>query len=227
MRESTTRIAIILDRSGSMESVREATIAGFNEFIEQQKKLPGEATVKLIQFDDQYEEVFDKPLQDVPELTQAMFAPRGWTALWDAQGRTITTVGAELAVLPEDQRPSKVIVMTLTDGIENRSKEFSLERVSELIKRQKEVYNWEFIFLGANQDAVKTARAMNIAPQAAVTYSANAAAMGNVMRSASAYVRGVRGGSRHMAFTDEDRLKAIVEDEKAEDDALNKAVSQK
>lgn len=162
MKDNFTRIAIVLDRSGSMESVREATIAGFNQFIEEQKKAPGEATVKLVQFDDQYEQVFDKPLQDVPQLTQAMFVPRGWTALLDAQGRTIVALGAELAALKEEERPSKVLMMTLTDGHENRSKEFTLERVAALIKEQKEKYRWEFVFLGANQDAVKVAASMKL-----------------------------------------------------------------
>lgn len=213
MKNNSTRIAIILDRSGSMDSVRESTVAGFNQFIKDQKKIPGEVTVKLVQFDDQYDEVFDLPLKDVPELTQDNFVPRGWTALLDAQGRTIIALGAELAALKEDQRPSKVIVMTLTDGHENRSKEFKLHQVADLIQRQKEVYQWEFIFLGANQDAVKVAASMNIAPAAAITYTANAAAMANVMDAASNYVGAVRSRG-FSAFTDEDRLKAMVEDDK-------------
>jgi hypothetical protein len=88
MKENRARIAIILDRSGSMSSVRESTVAGFNEFIRSQRALPGDVTVKLVQFDDQYEVVFDKPLADVPELTQDLFVPRGMTALFDAQGKT-------------------------------------------------------------------------------------------------------------------------------------------
>ena len=134
MKENCARIAIILDRSGSMASVRESTIAGFNEFIRAQRQLPGEVMVKLVQFDDQYDVVFDKPLADVPELTQDLFVPRGMTALFDAQGKTIVALGEELAALPEAQRPSKVIVMTLTDGLESASKEYGVDKIASLVE---------------------------------------------------------------------------------------------
>jgi hypothetical protein len=87
MKHNFTRIAIVLDRSGSMESCKESTVTGFNDFIRSQKKIPGEAMVKLVQFDDQYETVFDKPLKDCPELTQNTFVPRGSTALLDGSLR--------------------------------------------------------------------------------------------------------------------------------------------
>ena len=133
MKANYTRIAVILDRSGSMQSVCEATVAGFNEFVRTQQSLPGEVKLKLVQFDDRYEVVFDEPLHQVPELTQQTFVPRGMTALLDAQGRTIVELGAELAEQPEEERPSKVIVLTLTDGLENASKSFTRDRVAELI----------------------------------------------------------------------------------------------
>jgi Mg-chelatase subunit ChlD len=213
MKQNYTRIAVILDRSGSMHSVREATVAGFNEFVRDQKKTPGEVKLKLVQFDDQYEEVFDQNLHEVPELTQATFVPRGWTALLDAQGRTIVALGAELAAQAEDQRPSKVIVMTLTDGEENRSKEYNLSQIAAMIKEQREKYGWEFVFLGANQDAVKVAATMNIDPQAAVTYNANAKAMGNVMRATSANVSNFRATGQSVHYSNLERCAAMVEDE--------------
>lgn len=188
MKENRTRIAIILDRSGSMESVRESTVTGFNEFIRKQREVGGDVSVKLVQFDDQYDVVFDKPLAEVPELTQATFVPRGWTALYDAQGKTIVTLGEELEKTPESERPSKVIVMTLTDGQENQSKEYKLSDISKMIKAQQEKYNWEFIFLGANQDAVKTAATMNIPLRSSMTYTSNAQGMQATMAAASNYV---------------------------------------
>ena len=109
-----TWITIILDRSGSMASARESTVAGFNEFVRDQKKLPGQARLKLVQFDDQYDEVFDLPLSEVPELTQDTFVPRGWTALYDAQGKTITTLQENISKLSSAERPSKVVIVTLT-----------------------------------------------------------------------------------------------------------------
>jgi hypothetical protein len=208
MKENLTRIAIILDRSGSMQTVREATVSGFNEFIRQQKALPGEASVLLVQFDDQYEVVFDKPLAEVPELTQDGFVPRGWTALLDAQGRTIVKLGADLAAMPEADRPSKVVVMTLTDGMENASKEYDLQQIGEMIRHQRDVYNWEFVFLGANQDAIATAASMNIPVGAALTYAAVPMAMPAAMSAASSLLARARAGVAAV-FTDEERKAAM------------------
>jgi hypothetical protein len=214
MKENRTRIAIILDRSGSMQSVREATISGFNQFIRSQREQPGEVTVKLVQFDDQYDVVFDKPLADVPELTQDLFVPRGMTALFDAQGRTIVTLGEELAALPESERPSKVIVMTLTDGLENASKQFKLDRLADLIKHQTDVYKWDFIFLGANQDAIRTGALMAIPPSASLTYHPGSAGTANVFAAAASYVRSSRSGGSPL-FSLTDRKASMAEDDPA------------
>ena len=212
MKENRTRIAIILDRSGSMQSVREATIAGFNTFIRSQREQPGEVTVKLIQFDDQYDVVFDKPLADVPELTQDLFVPRGMTALFDAQGRTIVALGEELAALPESERPSKVIVMTLTDGQENASKQYGVDQIAALVKHQTDVYKWDFIFLGANQDAIHTGALMAIAPAASLTYRASNAGTANVFAAAASYVSSSRRGAP-AAFSEKDRTASMAPDD--------------
>jgi len=211
MKDNFTRIAIVLDRSGSMESCKESTVAGFNEFIRNQKEIPGEAIVKLVQFDDQYETVFDKPLKECPELTQSTFVPRGSTALLDAQGRTIVEMGRELAALAEQERPSKVIVVTLTDGMENASKEYNLEKIGEMIREQRDQYNWDFVFLGANQDAIKTAAAMNIPLPSAMSYSTSKAGVAATMAAVSHYVGAARGG-RVAAFSAEDRESAMEKD---------------
>ena len=212
MKDKSARIAIILDRSGSMQSVRESTIAGFNEFIRAQRALPGEVIVKLIQFDDQYEIAFDKPLADVPELTQDLFVPRGMTALFDAQGRTIVALGEELAALPESERPAKVIVMTLTDGLENASKQYGVTQIADLIRHQTDVYKWDFIFLGANQDAIQTAAQMAIPAAQALTYRPGSAGTANVFAAAASYVRSSRIGSL-AAFSPKDREAALAEDD--------------
>jgi hypothetical protein len=212
MKENRTRIAIILDRSGSMSSVRESTIAGFNAFIRSQRELPGNVAVKLVQFDDQYDVVFDLPLADVPELTQDLFVPRGSTALFDAQGRTIVTLGEELAALPESERPSRVIVMTLTDGLENASKEFTIDRIASLIKHQTEVYKWDFVFLGANQDAIRTGAMMSIPAAASLSYTSSNAGTANVFAAAASYVGSIRSGAS-AAFSPKDRKAALAEDD--------------
>ena len=204
MKQDFTRIAVILDRSGSMQPLVEATVAGFNEFIRNQAALPGFGSVKLVQFDDQYDVVFDQPLPRVPELTAKTFVPRGSTALLDAQGRTIVELGKELAGLPEDQRPGKVIVLTITDGQENASKHYTLRQVGQLIQHQRDVYGWDFVYMGANQDAVATAAAMNIPAGAAITFSASPAAMRGSMQAANALFTRGRAGMP-VAFTEGER----------------------
>jgi hypothetical protein len=153
-------IVVVLDRSGSMETVRTDTIGGFNAFIEEQKKNKvGDVKVSLFQFDNVYETVYNgKPINEVPALTKDTFVPRGMTALLDAVGRAITDVGARLAQTPEEERPSLVIFVILTDGQENASKEFKIEKVKEMIKHQTESYSWQFVFLGADQDAFQAAQ---------------------------------------------------------------------
>jgi hypothetical protein len=211
MKNNFTRIAIILDRSGSMESCKESTVAGFNEFIRTQRELPGEAMVKLVQFDDRYETVFDMNLKMCPELTQNTFVPRGSTALLDAQGRTIVELGQELAALPESERPSKVIVVTLTDGMENASKDYNLEKIGEMIREQRDKYNWDFVFLGANQDAIQTAAAMSIPMPSAMSYSTSKAGIAATMAAVSNYVGAARKG-KAAAFSPEDRKSAMEKD---------------
>jgi hypothetical protein len=211
MKDNFTRIAIILDRSGSMESCKESTVAGFNEFIRMQCELPGEAMVKLVQFDDRYETVFDMNLKSCPELTQNTFVPRGSTALFDAQGRTIVELGQELAALPEQERPSKVIVVTLTDGLENASKQYNLQQVGEMIREQRDKYSWDFVFLGANQDAVATAAAMCIPLPSAMSYSTSKTGIAATMAAVSHYVGAARGG-KVAAFSAKERKAAMDKD---------------
>lgn len=172
--KNKTDITIILDRSGSMESVKADTIGGFNNFLSEQQKVEGEASLSLVQFDDQYEVVYeDVDIQSADRLTARTFQPRGSTALFDAVGRTIDAVGQRLAALPGAERPDKVLLVIMTDGFENASREFSADRISAMINHQHNVYQWEFMFIGANQDAVLSARAIGIQSSAALTYAAN------------------------------------------------------
>jgi von Willebrand factor type A domain len=212
MKDNFTRIAIVLDRSGSMESCKESTVAGFNEFIRTQQELPGQAMVKLVQFDDRYETVFDMNLKSCPELNQNTFVPRGSTALLDAQGRTIVELGRELAAMPEKDRPSRVIVVTITDGLENASRQFSIEQIGAMIREQRDKYSWDFVFLGANQDAIKTAAAMAVPMHSAMTYATSKAGVAATMAAVSHYVGSYRAGGV-AAFSQEDRAAAVAEDD--------------
>lgn len=203
-----TDIIIILDRSGSMSNVKDDTIGGFNNFLEEQRKVEGEASLSLVQFDDQYEVVYlDKDINSADKLTEATFQPRGMTALYDAVGRTINSVGNRLANLPEAERPSHILFVILTDGFENSSKEFNASKISEMITHQRNVYKWEFMFIGANQDAVLSAKEIGIPVYAALTYAPNAEGTKAAFGSAADKIKMFRRTNNRasLQFDDEDR----------------------
>ncbi|WP_194833776.1 vWA domain-containing protein [Nocardia sp. XZ_19_369] len=179
-----TLIAVLLDRSGSMQSIKSDTEGGFSAFIEEQRKLPKTIEVTLAQFDTEYECVYaNRPVAQVPPLD---LQPRGMTALYDAVGRLVTDVGAELAKRPEHERPGTVIVVVLTDGHENSSKEWTHTAVKSLITQQQDVYSWNFLFLGANMDAVAIGTGMGFDPSNSITYAAAPQGVSGVFRAASA-----------------------------------------
>jgi hypothetical protein len=152
------------------------TIGGYNAFIDKQKQEPGEALLTTILFDDKYEVLHDGVnLKDIKPLSDKEYFPRGATALLDAVGKTINTVGARLNSTREEDRPSKVIFVITTDGYENSSKEFVQAKVKEMIEHQTTKYNWQFLFLGANIDAVSTAKTYGIRSDFAANYTANSA----------------------------------------------------
>jgi uncharacterized protein YegL len=176
MKENLTEIICIIDRSGSMESIKNDAIGGFNSFIAKQKEDPDEAQVTIVLFDDHYDVIASGvPIAQVAPLDTTTFVPRGSTALFDAIGKTIDDVGRRLAATPEDARPGTVIVAILTDGEENASHLYSRERIAAMIKQQREVYSWEFIFLAANQDAIASARQISISADDAVPFAPSAA----------------------------------------------------
>lgn len=173
-----TEIAFILDRSGSMESMTNAAISGFNEFLKAQQATvdddgqPIPATFTLILFDHEYLAVHNRQdIQTALPLTLETYVPRGNTALLDAIGRTIDSIGNELAAIPEADRPAKVIIAILTDGEENASRLYSMSDINQRITHQTEKYQWEFMFLGANQDAIATAAQMGIHAHHAATFT--------------------------------------------------------
>ena len=159
----TVEIIFVMDKSGSMEAVKEDAIGGFNSFIAEQKEVPGEATMTYTQFDTKYDIKFTgKKLEEVEDLNGDTYHPGGWTALYDAVGRTIDEVGSRLQALPEDQRPEKVLFAVMTDGHENSSQEYIHSQVADKIQHQTDKYSWEFFFLGANMDAKEVAKQLNI-----------------------------------------------------------------
>ena len=166
MRENLTELVFILDRSGSMGGLESDTIGGFNSMIKKQKKEDGEAFVSTVLFDDVSEVIHDRvPIRDVKKLTDDEYFVRGCTALLDAVGSAIDHIGNVQKYAREEDRPAKTLFVITTDGMENSSVIFDYRRVKRMIERQQKKYGWEFIFLGANMDAVSVAGRIGIAPE--------------------------------------------------------------
>ncbi len=173
MKENLTEIIFILDRSGSMQPLEEATISGYNEFLHKQSLEPGEKRVTTVLFDDSYDVLYRGMPLEKAKITGEQYFARGMTALYDAVGKTIIDTGARFAKMPESERPSKVIVAITTDGAENASREFTQKSIREMIEHQRDKYSWEFVFFGANIDVETTACAMGIDRDRAVTFKAS------------------------------------------------------
>ena len=172
MRENLTEMVFVLDRSGSMSGLAADTIGGFNELIEKQKKIEGDAYVTTVLFDHEYEVLHDHvALGEVAPLTDKEYFARGSTALLDAVGRTINAVGARLAATPEEERPEHVVFVITTDGMENASCEYTAKQVREMVEHQQQKYSWQFVFLGANMDAVSEARNLGISAKYAADFT--------------------------------------------------------
>jgi hypothetical protein len=202
-----TLIAVLLDRSGSMQSIKTDTEGGFDAFVEAQRALPGRAVVTLARFDNEYERVYTaKPIAEVPPL---QLLPRGMTALLDGIGRFSTEVGAELAALPEAERPGKVIVVVMTDGHENASREWTKAAVRALVEQQESRYSWEYLFLGANIDAITVGGDLGFKADRSITYAAAPASVNAVFSSVSDYAARSRGSGKPVGgFSVADRQKA-------------------
>ena len=169
-----TELVFILDRSGSMAGLEADTIGGFNSLIQKQKQEDGKAIVSTVLFDSQCEVLHDQvPLEKIPVMTENDYYVRGCTALLDAVGGAIHHIGNVHKYAREEDRPDKTLFIITTDGMENSSKEYSYDKVKHMIERQKSRYGWEFIFLGANIDAVSEAKRFGIDAPYAANYHAD------------------------------------------------------
>ncbi len=179
MKKGLTEIIFIVDRSGSMSSIRMDMIGGFNSFIKSQQKLATECKVSFYQFDTGtpiVEKVYEAlELARVPELTELTFVPRGGTPLYDAIAFVVKSVGERLTNTAEENRPERVLVVTITDGEENSSNEWTLVQVKQMIEHQEQKYKWEFVYLGANQDAWAVGQRLGVKASSTLTYTANVA----------------------------------------------------
>ena len=207
MNKELTHIVLVADRSGSMHECKEDAQGGINQFIEEQKNGPGKARFTLVQFDDRYEFVHDGvPIEDVPPYE---LHPRSVTALLDAVGRAIVKTKEDVEKLEGDDKPGLVIFVIVTDGLENASKEFGLDKIKELIKERTDA-DWQFMFLGAGLDAFEQGGGMRISASSSLAYNKRNSGMAYqttsaaVMRGRVAAKTGEDVG-KAVAFTDKER----------------------
>lgn len=205
--QNLTLITFLLDRSGSMQSIKSDVVGGFDAFLTEQRAGDGECHVTLAQFDNEYEVVYHAmPVGDVPPLE---LNPRSSTALLDSMGKLITDTAAEIAALAENDRPGSVIVAIMTDGMENSSREWSRPAIKSLVEQQTTQFGWEFLYMGADQDAVEVGKDLGVRAEQAVTYGRGKSR--EAMAAMSGNVRGYRtakmadGAAAMPAFTEGQR----------------------
>ena len=174
MKKGLTELVFILDKSGSMSGLESDTIGGYNSMLKKQQSIEDECHITTVLFDNYYELLHDRiDIKAVSLITEKEYQVGGSTALLDAIGNTIHKIGNAQKHTAENYRAEKVMFVIITDGEENSSREYSAEKVKAQIERQKTRFGWEFIFLGANIDAVQTARRFGIAPDRAIDYLAD------------------------------------------------------
>lgn len=193
MEKNLTEIIFILDRSGSMAGLEGDTIGGFNAMIEKQKREQGEALVSTVLFDNDSEVIHDRvDIQRIKPMTHKEYYVRGCTALLDAVGGAIHHIGNVHKYAREEDRPEKTLFVITTDGMENASRKYSYDRLKAMIKRQKEKYGWEFLFLGANIDAAKEAARFGISADHAANYHADSEGTNVIYETVSEAITQVR-----------------------------------
>ncbi len=188
MNQDYTHITVILDRTGSMESIRDDVIGGFNAFLHEQKQQAGKATLTLVQFDtqDPYEVVHHwREIKTVPELNKKTYVPRASTPLYDAIGRGINDLEASIGKLPESVRPSQVMMVIITDGQENSSKEFTKDKVTQMIAEKQKKHDWQFVFLSADLEAMNEARNLGFSENASLFFEKSDAGSAKAFHSLS------------------------------------------
>ena len=207
--KTTTDITIILDRSGSMSSIKNATIEGYNSFLKEQKSTKNASTISLIQFDDQYETVYENQnIESVAYLNNKSFEPRGSTALIDAIGLTINSTKKRIKSLPKDARPKNTIIAIITDGFENASTKYTRNEIFKMIRKREKKDQWEFVFIGANQDAIREARRFGISRDKALSFSADSDGIKNAMFSLSSNIAAFSESEDDVfCFSNQDRKK--------------------
>lgn len=195
MKEHRTELVFILDESGSMSSLVSDTIGGFNSLIEKQKKEEGECLVSAVLFNQSQKVVYDRvPITEITQMTEWEYCPGGTTALVDAMGRAIHHIGNVHKYARLEDRPAHTLFIITTDGMENASSQYSADQVRSMVEHQKEKYGWEFLFLGANIDAVETARRYGIDASRTTRYHNDPRGVATTYQSMGEAVNTIRNG---------------------------------
>lgn len=221
MKKGLTEIVFILDRSGSMGGLEKDTIGGFNSMLKKQKKESGEAVLSTVLFDDEMNVIYNRvPIESVTPMTQKEYFVGGSTALLDAIGKSINHINKVQKSLPEDERPEKTMFIITTDGYENSSREYTYEKIKKMVEKKQDKKKWQFLFLGANIDAIGTAAGLGIREDRAVNYLADAAGTQANFRALSHAVSAVRRAPS--VFEADECLKAWDEEIEADYNARKK-----
>ena len=209
MNNNLTEIVFILDRSGSMAGLEDDTIGGFNAMVEKQKKEEGEALFSAVLFSDGSEVLYDRvDVKKIEPMTERQYQVGGCTALLDAIGGAVRHIANVHKYAREEDRPAKTVFVITTDGMENASRSYSYDEVRRMVERQQEESGWEFLFLGANMDAISAARSFGIRADRAVRYQCDGEGTALNYRVLSGAVSGIR---RHGQI-EEDWSRPIAED---------------
>lgn len=208
MKNQTTDIILVLDRSGSMQSIKEQTISGFNEFLSDQKINNPGATITLVQFNHQYELLYEgRKVKHAALLNTLTYEPGGMTALLDAIGKTIQLTRQRHKQTPKKKRPAKVVFVIITDGYENSSTVFTRKEIFDKIRKMEDKQGWEFVYLGANQDAIHEAAHFGIHHKKAMTFAADAAGARDMFKAVAYSLAPDRLSKKGFEFTEEQREK--------------------
>lgn len=193
MKENSTEIIAIIDRSGSMGSMTNDVICGMNQFIKDQKNLDGEAKFSLILFDNVINHVYERiPLEEVPLFDNTTYYVGGSTAMYDAIAYAMNTIGSDLHKTDESERPSKVLFCIMTDGADNASREYNANNIKDMIQHQTEKYSWEFVFMAANINVQETADAIGIRNGSSFAFTSTSDGMKGVYDTLSSYTTSYR-----------------------------------
>jgi len=208
MNNDYTHVSIVLDASGSMDIIKNSTMFGFNSFVENNANLPGKFSFLLTKF-NQHSEPGPLVVGNVVALTGEDYRPSGVTALYDAIAKTINKTGQLLNDMPEQDRPGKVIFLIVTDGQENASREFNRDQVFKMIQLQQETYKWEFVFMGANQDAYAVAASIGVPQGQSLNYGYNNVQAQSAWSGMTVNTVSYRTGDRNtLSFTDDQIVQA-------------------